>query len=197
MSGSGVSWAVCKSAPCCRQITMPAPNHSVFLQAGCPSCRPTNSVKALKANHYITIKYQTKIDLLLKIWNSRSADYLPSMLCLLHRCFTILTCIMYFTCVCSNFYFTVWCVGACGEAGTTEGQTSSVAVWKQTVQDSSRWCWNSSHQVCIMHHTWQVYIILFFCGTLWQLLYCVGQMYKYQAFQITMTFLESERFSQK
>jgi len=23
-----------------------------FLQAGCPSCRPTNSVKALKAKHY-------------------------------------------------------------------------------------------------------------------------------------------------
>jgi len=22
-----------------------------FLQAGCPSCRPTNSVKAMKANH--------------------------------------------------------------------------------------------------------------------------------------------------
>jgi len=29
--------------------TTPAPHHSVFLQAGCPSCRPTNSVKALKA----------------------------------------------------------------------------------------------------------------------------------------------------
>ena len=28
---------------------MPAPHHSVFLQAGCPSCRPTNSVKELKA----------------------------------------------------------------------------------------------------------------------------------------------------
>jgi len=28
---------------------MPAPHHSVFLQAGCPSCRPINSVKALKA----------------------------------------------------------------------------------------------------------------------------------------------------
>jgi len=28
---------------------MPASHHSVFLQAGCPSCRPTNSVKALKA----------------------------------------------------------------------------------------------------------------------------------------------------
>jgi len=30
VSGSGISWAVCKSAPHCRQITMPAPNHSVF-----------------------------------------------------------------------------------------------------------------------------------------------------------------------
>jgi len=26
-----------------------APHHSVFLQTGCPSCHPTNSVKALKA----------------------------------------------------------------------------------------------------------------------------------------------------
>ena len=50
MSGSGISWAISKSAPCSRQITMPAPHHSVFLQAGCSSCRPTNSVKALKAN---------------------------------------------------------------------------------------------------------------------------------------------------
>ena len=48
VSGSGISWAKCKSAPCSRQTTMPAPNYSVFLQAGCPSCRPTNSVKALK-----------------------------------------------------------------------------------------------------------------------------------------------------
>ena len=32
-----------------RQITTPAPHHSVFLHAGCPSCRPTNRVKALKA----------------------------------------------------------------------------------------------------------------------------------------------------
>jgi len=31
------------------RMTMPAPHHSVFLQAGCPSYRPTNSVKALKA----------------------------------------------------------------------------------------------------------------------------------------------------
>ena len=51
VSGSGISWAICKSAPRSRQITTPAPHHSVFWQAGCPSCRPTNSVKALKAIH--------------------------------------------------------------------------------------------------------------------------------------------------
>jgi len=27
---SGISWAICKSAPCSRQITTPAPHHSVF-----------------------------------------------------------------------------------------------------------------------------------------------------------------------
>ena len=30
VSGSGISWAICKSAPRCRQITMPAPHYSVF-----------------------------------------------------------------------------------------------------------------------------------------------------------------------
>ena len=49
VSGSGISWAVCKSAPRSWQKTMPAPHHSSFLQAGCPSCRPNNIVKALKA----------------------------------------------------------------------------------------------------------------------------------------------------
>jgi len=42
-------WQWHQSAPRSRQITTPTPYHSVFLQAGCPSCRPTNSVKALKA----------------------------------------------------------------------------------------------------------------------------------------------------
>jgi len=50
MSGSDISWAICKPAPHSRQIAMPAPHHSVFLQGGCPSCRPTNSIKALKAS---------------------------------------------------------------------------------------------------------------------------------------------------
>ena len=49
VSGSGISWDICNSAPRSKQITMPAPHHSVGLQAGCPSCYPTNSVKALRA----------------------------------------------------------------------------------------------------------------------------------------------------
>jgi len=83
VSGSGISWAICKSAPGSRQITTPARHHSSFLQAGCPSCRPTNSVKALK--HWVTFyihslyTYSTVIagwlasaprDELKKQWNS-------------------------------------------------------------------------------------------------------------------------------
>ena len=30
VSGRGISWAICKSEPRSRQITMPAPHHSVF-----------------------------------------------------------------------------------------------------------------------------------------------------------------------
>jgi len=30
LSGSGISWAICKSAPRSRQITMPAPNTQFF-----------------------------------------------------------------------------------------------------------------------------------------------------------------------
>jgi len=50
VSASGISWAICKSAPCSRQTTTLAP--LCFLHAGCPSCWPTNSVKALKANSW-------------------------------------------------------------------------------------------------------------------------------------------------
>ena len=49
MSGGGISWAICKSAPRSRQITMRVPHQSVFYRPGCPSCHPTNSVKAPKA----------------------------------------------------------------------------------------------------------------------------------------------------
>ena len=62
VSGSGISWAICKSAPRSRQTTTPAPHHSVFFQAGCPSCRPTNSVKELNAIFVDETKTKTKIE---------------------------------------------------------------------------------------------------------------------------------------
>jgi len=34
-----------------------------FLQAGCPSCRPTNSVKALKEKHTNTKKHLLELQL--------------------------------------------------------------------------------------------------------------------------------------
>jgi len=41
-SGSGISWAICHMDHASTSLLS-------FLQAGCPSCRPTNSIKALKA----------------------------------------------------------------------------------------------------------------------------------------------------
>jgi len=44
VSGSGISRAICKSAPCSRQITTPAPHHSVFYRPDAlPAAQPTAS----------------------------------------------------------------------------------------------------------------------------------------------------------
>ena len=43
MSGSGISWAVCKSAPCSRQITTPAPHHCFYRPDALPVTQPTAS----------------------------------------------------------------------------------------------------------------------------------------------------------
>ena len=44
VSGSGISWAICKSAPRFRKITMPAPQHSVFYRPDAlPAAQPTVS----------------------------------------------------------------------------------------------------------------------------------------------------------
>ena len=54
VSGSGISWAVCKSAPRSRQITTPAPHHSVFYRPDAlPATQPTAS------KHWITLTSQT------------------------------------------------------------------------------------------------------------------------------------------
>ena len=44
VSGCGISWAVCKSVPHSRQITTPAPHHSVFYGPDAlPATQPTAS----------------------------------------------------------------------------------------------------------------------------------------------------------
>jgi len=44
VSGSGISWATCKSAPRSRQITMPASHHAVFYRPDAlPAAQPTAS----------------------------------------------------------------------------------------------------------------------------------------------------------
>jgi len=49
VSGSGITWAICKSAPRSRQITTPEPHHSVFYRPDAlPAAQPTASLKALK-----------------------------------------------------------------------------------------------------------------------------------------------------
>jgi len=44
VSGNDISWAICKFAPHYRQITMPAPHHSVFYRPDAlPAAQPTAS----------------------------------------------------------------------------------------------------------------------------------------------------------
>ena len=44
VSGSGISWAICKSVPRSRQMTTPAPHHSVFYRPDAlPATQPTAS----------------------------------------------------------------------------------------------------------------------------------------------------------
>ena len=65
VSGSGISWAICKSAPLSRQITMPAPHHSVFYRPDAlPAAQPTVS-KQLKLK---SLKMQFNVGLVL--WGS-------------------------------------------------------------------------------------------------------------------------------
>ena len=53
MSGSGISWAICMSAPHFRQITVPAPHHSVFYRLdGLPATQLTASKQWRHSKHW-------------------------------------------------------------------------------------------------------------------------------------------------
>ena len=50
VSGNDISWAICKSAPRSRQITTPAPHHSVFYRLDAlPAAQPTASKQLISS----------------------------------------------------------------------------------------------------------------------------------------------------
>ena len=68
MSGTGISWAICKSAPCSRQITMPAPHHTVFYRPDAlPAAKPTaskhwrqqHSIPHVRISHTVVLTWFT------------------------------------------------------------------------------------------------------------------------------------------
>jgi len=52
-SGSGISWAICKSAPRPRQITMPTSHHSVFT-GRMPFLPPNQQCRSTEGRQYST-----------------------------------------------------------------------------------------------------------------------------------------------
>jgi len=56
VSGSSISWAVCKSAPSSRQISTPAPHHSVFTDR-VPFLPPNQQRESTEGNLVTTISY--------------------------------------------------------------------------------------------------------------------------------------------
>jgi len=64
VSGSGISWAICRSAPRSRQITIPAPHHSVFYRPDAlPATQPTASTlcKTLLLTTFWFVVYATMV----------------------------------------------------------------------------------------------------------------------------------------
>ena len=60
VSGSGISWAICKSAPRSRQITMPAPRHSVFT-GRMPFLPPNQQRQSTEGTVCLKEKYQKSV----------------------------------------------------------------------------------------------------------------------------------------
>jgi len=54
VSGSGISWAICESAPCSRQITTPASRHSVFYRSDALSAAQPTASKHWRHNKRMT-----------------------------------------------------------------------------------------------------------------------------------------------
>jgi len=62
VSGNGISWAMCKSTPRSRQITTPAPHHSVFYRPDAlPAAQPTASKHWRRQRYQLIIITKGKV----------------------------------------------------------------------------------------------------------------------------------------
>ena len=69
VSGSGISWAICKSVPCSRQTTTPAPHHSVFYRLDAlPAAQPTASKHWRYTTENTTNEYNRPIIHVIPSW---------------------------------------------------------------------------------------------------------------------------------
>ena len=57
VSGSGISWAICKSVPRPRQITTPAPHHSVFFTGRMPFLPPNQQHQSTEGMRLVRKKW--------------------------------------------------------------------------------------------------------------------------------------------
>jgi len=55
--GGGDNWTIAVQNKAPVKSSPPRNRRPVFLQAGCPSCRPTNSVKVLKEKQILCMVY--------------------------------------------------------------------------------------------------------------------------------------------
>jgi len=55
VSGSGISWAICKSAPCSRQITTPAPHTTQFFTGRMPFLPPNQQRQSTEGQPILAI----------------------------------------------------------------------------------------------------------------------------------------------
>jgi len=97
---------------------MPAPT-TQLLQAGCPSCQPTNSIKALKANQRIegNAKYNRKVSKIIRDTNTHTHTRLMAL-----------------------------CPGLPGSAGTRKAKPIWILLKQETVRGSGiSWAYASLH----------------------------------------------------
>ena len=83
VSGSGISWAICKSAPRSRQITTPAPHHSVFT-GRMPFLPPNQQRQSTERNFRLNAKSQWPAFLLLCFAQPVWSDDQSASSCFVH-----------------------------------------------------------------------------------------------------------------